>query len=64
MQGAKHSRSLRIQRGRSYFIQLIDRGGYGVVYKAKMKSYPYSVRAIKRVKKNSFRNSADLFKEF
>jgi calcium-dependent protein kinase len=35
-----------------------------VVYKAKMKYYPYSVRAVKRIRKQLVKSPADIVKEY
>lgn len=43
---------------------MVGRGTFGVVYQGKMKYYPYSVRAIKRIKKKYVKNPADILKEF
>jgi hypothetical protein len=32
------------------------------VYKAKMRYYPYSIRAVKRIKKQFIKNPADIIK--
>lgn len=45
-------------------MQTVGRGSFGVVYKGKMKHYPYSTRAIKRIKKKYVKSPADFLKEF
>lgn len=44
--------------------QVVGRGSFGIVYKAKMKYYPYSVRAVKRIKKEYVKSPADIVKEY
>jgi hypothetical protein len=59
-----HQGALLDQRGKAALIQIVGRGSFGVVYKAKMKYYPYSVRAIKRIRKQLVKSPADIIKEY
>jgi calcium-dependent protein kinase len=43
---------------------VVGRGSFGVVYRGRMKYYPHSVRAIKRIKKKYVKNPGDILKEF
>lgn len=43
---------------------MVGRGSFGIVYRAKMKYYPYSVRAIKRIRKKYVKNPADIINEY
>ena len=43
---------------------MVGRGSFGVVYRGRMKYYPHSVRAIKRIKKKYVKNPGDILKEF
>lgn len=42
----------------------MGRGAFATVYRAKMKCYPYSVRAIKRIKKKHIKNPAVILREY
>jgi len=41
---------------------MIGRGSFGIVYKAKMRYYPYSTRAIKRIRKKYVKNPSDIIR--
>lgn len=43
---------------------MVGRGAFGIVYKAKMKYYPYAIRAVKRIKKEHVKSPADIIKEY
>ncbi len=63
-QGFGHPRFLLIPNCRLYNIQTVGRGSFGVVYKAQMKYYPYSVRAIKRIKTKYIKNPEATIREY
>lgn len=60
----RHQITLLDQRGKSALNQVVGRGSFGVVYRAKMKYYPYSIRAIKRLRKQLVKSPADIIKEY
>lgn len=43
---------------------MVGRGSFGIVYKAKMKFYPYSIRAIKRIRKKYIKTPSDIIREY
>ena len=43
-------------------MKVIGRGAFATVYKAKMKCYPYSVRAVKRMKKKYIKNPTTILR--
>jgi len=59
-----HQRSLRNPRGIAPHIEIIGRGAFATVYKAKMKYYPYRIRAVKRIKKNYIKNPNTIINEY
>lgn len=60
MQRHQDKRPLLNPLGSSPFIKIIGRGAFATVYKAKMKYYPYLVRAVKRIKKKCVKNPQDV----
>lgn len=46
-----------------YFFQILGKGAYGTVYKAKEKEYPNLIRAIKVIKKKNVKNQQALIDE-
>lgn len=48
----------------SHFNQIIGRGAFATVYLAKMKYYPYMLRAVKRIKKKFVKTPADIINEY
>lgn len=59
---SKHQRTLWNPWGNTLFLKIVGRGAFGIVYKAKMRYYPYSIRAVKRIKKQFIKNPADIIK--
>ena len=57
-------RPLHFGRGNRGLRKSVGRGSFGVVYRAKMKQYPYSTRAVKRIKKKYVKSPSDFLKEF
>lgn len=45
-------------------MQIVGRGAFATVYKAKMKAYPYSIRAIKRTKKKFIKTPSSILNEY
>lgn len=60
----QYQRTLWIHWGTSPFTQIIGRGAFATVYSAKMKYYPYMLRAVKRIKKKFVKTPADIINEY
>ena len=43
---------------------MTGRGAFATVYKARLKYYPYLIRAVKRIKKSFLKNPDDILNEY